>query len=61
MHKQCIIFKAKTYLLTFSSMVSSIAIYCLHTVKWLQVLLSNTNNSIQHYSFACRHLKGFKY
>ena len=24
---------------------------CLHTVKWLQVLLFNTNYSIQHYSF----------
>ena len=22
---------------------------CLHTVKWLQALLFNTNNSIQHY------------
>ena len=26
--------------------VSSIAIYCSHTVKWFQVLLFNTNNSI---------------
>ena len=26
-------------------MVSSIAIYCLPTVTWFQVLLSNTNNS----------------
>ena len=25
-------------------MVSSIAIYCLHTVKWFQVLLCNSNN-----------------
>ena len=24
-------------------MISSIAIYCLHTVKWFQVLLSTTN------------------
>ena len=27
-------------------MISSIAIYCLHTVKWFQVLLSNTNSPI---------------
>ena len=26
---------------------------CLHTVKWLQVLLSNINNSIQYSSFVC--------
>ena len=25
---------------------------CLHTVKWFQVLLFNTNDSIHHYSFA---------
>ena len=27
-------------------MVLSIAFYCFPTAKWLQVLLSNTNNSI---------------
>ena len=26
---------------------------CLQTVKWLQVLLFNTNYLIQHYSFIC--------
>ena len=30
-------------------------------MKWLQVLLFNTNNSIQHYSFVCTQLKGSKY
>ena len=30
-------------------------IICLHTVKWLQVLLLNTNDSIQHYSLICTH------
>ena len=25
---------------------------CLQTVKWLQVLLLNTNNSVEHYTFA---------
>ena len=33
----------------------------MHTVKLFQVLLSNTNNSIQHYSFVCTQLNGFKY
>ena len=33
----------------------------MHTIKWFQVLLSNTNNSIQHYSFAYTHLNGLKY
>ena len=28
----------------------------LHTVKWLKVLLCNTNNSIQHQSFVCTQL-----
>ena len=35
-------------LFAHSQMVSSMAIYCLHTVKWFQVLLSNTNSSICH-------------
>ena len=26
---------------------------CLCRVKWFQVLLFNTNNFIQHYSFVC--------
>ena len=34
---------------------------CLHTVNWLQVLLPNTNNSIQHYSFVDTQLNGFQY
>ena len=33
----------------------------LHAVKWLQVLLFNTNNSIQHYSFVCTQLNGNNY
>ena len=28
---------------------------CLHTDKWFRVLLSNTNNSIPYWSFACTH------
>ena len=27
---------------------------CLHIVKWLQVLLFNTNYSIPHYSLVCK-------
>ena len=34
---------------------------CLHTVKWFQVLLFNTNNSTLHYSFVCTQLNGFKH
>ena len=34
---------------------------CLHTVKGFQVLLSNSNNSIQYQSFVCTQLKSFKY
>ena len=33
----------------------------LYTVKWLQVLLFNTNNSIQYYSFICTQLNSSKY
>ena len=33
---------------------------CLLTVKWFQVLLCNTNNSI-YYSFVCSQWNGFKY
>ena len=25
---------------------------CLHTIKWFQVLLFDTNNSCQHYNYA---------
>ena len=32
--------------------------YCLHTVKWFQVLLCNTNNSINYQLFICTHLNG---
>ena len=35
--------------------------WCLQTVKWLQVLLFNTNYSIQHYSFICTQPNGYKY
>ena len=34
---------------------------CLHTVKWFQVFLSNTNNSINYYSFISSQLNGSKY
>ena len=34
---------------------------CLYTVEWFQVLLFNSNNSIQHYSFIYTLLKGSKY
>ena len=30
-------------------------------VKWFQVLLFNTNNSVQHYSFVYRQLNNSKY
>ena len=33
---------------------------CSRTVKWLQILLFNTNYSIQHYSFICTQLNGSK-
>ena len=33
----------------------------MHTFKEFQVLLFNTNNSIQHYSFVYTQLNGFKY
>ena len=39
----------------------SILIICLQSVKWLQVLLFNTNYSIQHYSFICTFLNCSKY
>ena len=32
-----------------------------HTVKEFQILLFNTNKSIQHYSFICTQLNGCKY
>ena len=35
-----------------------ILIICLYTVKWLQVLLFNTNYSIEHFSFICTQLTG---
>ena len=48
-----------------SQVVPSIAIlyqyFNLGTVKEFQVLLFNTNNSIQHHSFICTQLKGSKY
>ena len=34
---------------------------CLHIVKWFQVFLSNTDNSVQYKSFAHTWLNGFKY
>ena len=34
---------------------------CLHTDKWFKVLLFNTINSSQHYSFVCTQLYGSKY
>ena len=49
-------------------MVSSIAIYCLHTVKWFQVLLFNTDSFICTVTWfqvllfiACTQLNSFKY
>ena len=33
----------------------------LHRVKWFQILLCSTNNSIQYYSFVCTKLNGSKY
>ena len=32
-----------------------------HIVKWFQVFLSNTNNSIYYYTFVSTKLNGFKY
>ena len=34
---------------------------CSLTAKWLQLLLSNSNNSISYQSFVCIYLNGFKY
>ena len=34
---------------------------CLNTVEWFQVLLPNTNHSINHYLFVCTQLNGSKY
>ena len=38
-----------------------ILIICLHTVKWFQKFLSNTNNSNQYKLFACTQSDIFKY
>ena len=40
---------------------NSVLIIYLNTVKWLYVLIPNTNYSIQHYSFVCLQLNGWKY
>ena len=45
----------------YLTLIISISIICLQIVKWLQVLLFNTNYSIQHYSFTCIQLNGSKY
>ena len=34
---------------------------CLYTMKWLQVLIFNTDYSIQHYSFICIHSNDSEY
>ena len=36
-------------------------IHSFYAVKWFQVLLWNTTNSIRHQSFVCTHLDCFKY
>ena len=41
--------------------IQYIFIICLCTVKWLQVLLFNTNYYIQHYPFICTQLNSSKY
>ena len=33
----------------------------LHTIKWFQILQSNTNYTIQYYSLICTRLNGSKY
>ena len=39
----------------------SLSSFFLHTVKWFQILLFNTYNSIQYYLFVCTQLNGSKY
>ena len=39
---------ARAHLFAYSWIFSSIVIYCLHRVRWFQVLLFNTNNYIQY-------------
>ena len=50
--------------------LSELELICLHTIKhyfrlhiikWFQVFQSNTNNSIQDYSFICCQLNGSNY
>ena len=41
--------------------INSRLIICCHTVKWLQVLLFNTNYSIERYSFICTQSNSSKY
>ena len=38
--------------------LNKLELICLHTVKWFQVLLSNTNNSIWFWLFTCFIVKG---
>ena len=42
-------------------MVSSIAIYCLYTVKGFLELQPNTDDYIQNYCYVCTELNGFKH
>ena len=43
------------------SIAVTLTIQLKHTVKKFQVLLFNTNDSIQHYTFICTLLNGSKY
>ena len=41
------------YMSVFQTFLNKPELICLHTVKWSQVLLFNSNKSIQHDSFVC--------
>ena len=53
----CRLFNVKSYLYIYIKHDLSEFIF-LHTVKWSQVFLSNTNNSFYYQSFFCTQLNG---
>ena len=64
----CRLFNAKSclyiyikYIWFVKNILNKPELIFLHTVAWLQVFHSNTNNSIQCYLFICTQLNGFKY
>ena len=57
----CVYIKFKMNNLEVISILNKLELICLHTVKWFQVLLSNSYNFISYESFVCIQLNGFKY